>query len=185
MFQKFPTFCWLYSPRHWALFSATFPPAPTSPGMSSPVAAWPCTGSPSSPQSLPYWTGPPGALWAVSWEPDHLWPAQRPVLAHGGFFQCPYTGARALSSASTGPAGCFSFDSVLCYGWGLGNSIGKHGQEWPTAHKAMRRALWAWHRSSNFHIFRPQKAPNFLHISHFSTRTMCFSQTGRVLQLVL
>ena len=95
-------------------------------------------------------------------EPDHLWLAQRPVLAHGGLFQHPYTGARALGSAST--VGCFSLDSVLCHCRDLGNSIGKHGQQYPAAHMAMRRALRAWHGSSNLHVFRPQKTPNFLHI---------------------
>lgn len=74
-------------------------------------------------------------------EPDHLWPAQRPVLVHGGSFQHPYTGAQASGSASIGPAGCFTLDSVLCHGWDLGNSIGKCGQQYPTAHVGTRRAL--------------------------------------------
>ena len=35
MFQKVSPLCWLYSPRHWGIFSATSPPAPTSPGTGS------------------------------------------------------------------------------------------------------------------------------------------------------
>lgn len=141
------------------------------------------------PKSLPDLAGPPASseLGAADppREPDRLWPARRPGLAHGGLFQHPDGGAWAPRSASTGPATCLSSNFALCHGRDLGNNGGKCGQQDPTVHMAMRRALWASHGSSKLHLFRPQTTPNFLHIPCFSTTTMCFPKTGRVLQLVL
>lgn len=91
-FQKFSTLRWLYSPRHWGIFSAAFLPVPNSPVTSSPGAAWLCTGSPISPQSAwPIWSSwsavsSGSGVAQLLREPNHLWPAQMPVWALGGSF---------------------------------------------------------------------------------------------------
>lgn len=106
------------------------------------------------------------------------WPLASTDASLGPWKVIPHAAIQAMGSASTDPKRYFSLDSVLCHGQDFGNSMGKSGEQYPTAHMGLRKALQAWHGSSSLHIFRPQKTPNFLQFSHFSTTTTYFPRQG-------
>lgn len=114
-------------------------------------------------------------------EPNDLWPAQTPVLTHGGSFHMLVPKLWALPAQIQTDVLAWT---LLCHGQDLGNSMGKRGEQYPTVHMGLRKSLQAWRGPSSLHIIRPQKTSNCLQISHFSTTTTYLPRLGRCCSLV-